>query len=353
METRRCVVTGLGNIGRRFLEVLQTRGTLLKDRYGFQLEVVGVADSSGAFYAPEGIALDKIIALKERGHRLRDGAFAGRMMDTLAMVSQCDATFLIEATPTNIQTGQPGLDYVRTALKRGLHCVLASKGPLVLAYAELAAMTDVSGPGKPALRFSGAVGGALPSINIGRRDLAGSRITRVEAILNGTTQVILGLMAQGQPFEAALASAQQMGIVEPDPSLDVDGWDAANKLVIVANAVLRQPTTLADLHVTGIRNVTVEQMKAARSAGGTISLVGSATLSGGDTSTGQYALEVKPTHLPPGHPFARLELGEMGILYQSDVAGRTVATSLEDGPWGTCAAMLRDVIEIVGQGHGA
>ena len=98
---------------------------------------------------------------------------------------------------------------------------------------ELAALTNPAAQ----LRFSGAVGGALPTVNVGRRDLAAADIRRVEAVLNGTTQLILTLMAAGESFEGALEEAQRIGIAEPDPSLDVDGWDTANKLIIIANAV--------------------------------------------------------------------------------------------------------------------
>lgn len=231
---------------------------------------------------------------------------------------------------------------MRYALQRGKHAVLASKGPLVLAYQELARLSDLYAHGLPALRFSGAVGGGLPSINIGWRDLAGATIERVEMVVNGTTQVILEAMAAGKHFAAALFEAQSQGIVESDPALDVDGWDAANKLVILANAVLRRPTTLADLSVSGIREVQAQDLAAAWLAGGRISLVGLAVRQ----PDGDYALSVAPTVLPPEHPLAHLRQGEMGIVYHSDTVGRTTAASLEDGPIGTCGAMLRDVIEI-------
>lgn len=156
---------------------------------------------------------------------------------------------------------------------------------------------------------------------------------------------MLGLMAQGQSYNAALAEAQRVGIAEPAPSLDVDGWDAANKLVILANAVLRRPTTLNDVAVTGIRGIGVADLQAARSAGGRVSLLAVAEMQAGGT----YQLRVAPTALPAHHPLARLELAEMGIVYYSDIAGRTVATTLEDGPQGTAAAMLRDVIELARQ----
>lgn len=343
VPVQRYVLTGLGNIGRTLLEVLISRGDLLARRHGFDLLCVGVADSSGAAYDPAGIDIAAVAALKRAGGHVRALPQFDPALSPIDLAAR-PAEFLLEATPTNLVDAQPGLDIVRAALRSGKHAVLASKGPLVLAYQELAALSDLAGPPTaPALRFSGAVGGALPTINIGRRDLAGAIISRAELVVNGTTQVILEEMAGGKSFPDALAEAQRQGIVEPDPSLDVDGWDAANKLVIFANAVLGQPTTLADLTVEGIRGVGAEELRAAWAAGGRISIVGSADR----RPDGSYALAVRPAALGPEHPLARLRGGEMGLVYHSDIIGRTAAASQEDGPMGSTQAMLRDVIEIM------
>jgi homoserine dehydrogenase len=345
-DTQRFILTGLGNIGRTFLEILLSRGDTLSARYGFELRCVGVSDSSGAAYDPGGLDMGAVAALKRGGGRVSALPQYQPDLSSIAMATQVEAEFLLEATPTNLQDAQPGLDIVRGALRSGKHAVLASKGPLVLAYGELAALSDLAGPaGSPALRFSGAVGGALPTINIGRRDLAGAVIRRAELIVNGTTQVILEEMAAGKSFEQALAAAQAQGIVEPDPSLDVDGWDAASKLVIFANAVLGSPTSLADLSVAGIRGVSADALRAAWGAGGRISVVGLAERQ----DDGGYALSVAPAALGPEHPLARLSKGEMGAVFYSDIVGRTTVASLEDGPMGSTQAMLRDVIEIMGR----
>ena len=342
MTTYRYILTGLGNIGRNVLEILLTNGELVRNRYNLELICVGVADSSGVAYDPAGMDIAAIAELKRSGGKVAALPSFRPDLDPISLVQHADAELLLEAMPTNLVDGQPGLDTVRVALERGMHAVLASKGPLVLGYTELAALSDLSGdPRKPGLRFSGAVGGGLPSINVGWRDLAGARISKVEMVVNGTTQVILEEMAKGATFAEALAEAQRQGIVEPDPSLDVDGWDAANKLVIMANAVLNRPTKLGDLAVTGIREVSAEEIAAAWGAGGRISVVGLAEYDGSD-----YRFSVRPTVLGPEHPLAHLRLGEMGIVYYSDIVGRTTVASLEDGPIGSCAAMLRDVIEI-------
>ena len=214
-------------------------------------------------------------------------------------------------------------------------------------FCRICGIQSCGAAGAPALRFSGAVGGGLPSINIGRRDLAGGQITRVEAVLNGTTQMILGLRARGMSFAQALAEAQRVGVAEPDAGLDVGGWDAACKLVILCNAVLRRHVTLADVSVTGIEGVTRESLRAAWAHGGRMSLL--AVAQALPDPTQGYRLSVAPTFLAPDHPLGRLGIDEMGIIYHSDIFGRTCAMSREDGPVGSVAAMLRDILEIAGQ----
>jgi homoserine dehydrogenase len=181
----------------------------------------------------------------------------------------------------------------------------------------------------------------MPTVNVGWRDLIGCRIERVEAVLNGTTQGILRAMEQGISYADALAEMQRRGLAETDPTLDVAGWDAANKVVILTNAVLRQPTTLADVAVEGITQLTANDLRAATARGERIVLLCLAERVG-ET----YRLSVRPTALPADHPLARMSADEMGIVYYTDIAGRLSMTTRETDPVPTAAAMLRDTIEI-------
>jgi homoserine dehydrogenase len=344
MKTLRIALLGLGNVGRNLARILHTQRALLAERHGLEIVITGAADSRGAAIDANGIDAQTIFASKDAGrpiHSLSPGiGRPGMTARELAAAAQCDV--ICEATPVDLKTGQPGLDIVRDALTRGTHCVLANKGPLALAYPELAALGDLGGDArKPALRFSGCVGGALPTINIGLRDLSCANITRVEAMVNGTCQGILRLMESGQPFDAALAEMQRRGVVEADPSLDIDGWDEAVKLVIIANAVLRRPTTLGDLSVTGIRNLTLDDLRAADARGERIVLLGLA-----EPQHGDWALSVAPVALPKSHPLARMNGDEMGVVYHTDISGTLTATAEEHDATPTAAAMLRDVIGV-------
>lgn len=345
IQRYRLILAGLGNVGRNFLGILQSQANLLRTEYGLEFVVVGVADSGGALSNPLGLDIAELLAAKQAKRSVASLPDGQPGMSGTDLARTLEAEIVLEATPVNLKDGQPGLGTVRAALERGISAVLANKGPLVLAYADLAEISDLAvqpvPTRRPALRFSACVGGAMPTINIGWRDLAGARIERIEAVLNGTTQGILRMMEAGMPYAEALAEMQRRGLAETDPTLDVDGWDAANKIIILANAVLLRPTTLADVEVQGITKLSTAELQAAAARGERIVLLCLA-----ERSMGDFRFSVRPAALANTHPLARMGGDEMGIVYYTDIAGRLSVTSLERSPMPTAAAMLRDTIEI-------
>ncbi|MEM7115872.1 MAG: homoserine dehydrogenase [Chloroflexota bacterium] len=347
-KTYRFILTGVGNVGQDFLQTMIKNGDLVRQRYGFSLQLVGAADSRGIVYDNAGLDMAALLAHKQAGHPVSSFNQQGESgTPPAALFERVTADLLLEATPTDLTHGQPGLDLTRTALQKGMHAILASKGPLVLAFNELAQLSDLETKGAPALRFSGATAGVLPTTSFGMRELAGSQIHQIDAAVNGTTQLILDLMGEGQSYETALKAAQEAGIAEPDSTLDVDGWDSANKLVIIANTVLRQPTTLADISVTGIRSITETEIKTAIESGGRISLIARAIRPQDSPPNTPYTLSVAPITLPPTHDLAHLRGDGMGIVYHTDVFGRLAVLANDIGV-GTGAAMLKDIIELLG-----
>ena len=337
----RLLITGLGAVGRGFLGLLDSQRELLQAR-GIAPRVVGAADSKGVVYDEAGLDPAALMRHKEAGRSLAAHP-ASRPWSTAEWMARAEADVLLECTPTSLGDGEPGLSLVRAALRKGLHAILASKGPLVLAFPELAGLSDRADPSFPRLRFSAATCGAMPTVSLGHRDLAGGRILGLEAVLNCTTQVILRRMAEGRSYAESLAEAQALGVAETDPTLDVAGWDTASKLVILANAVLGQPTRLADLRPRGITDLTPEELRIREGGGGRMALLARAEAHGAG-----YALSVRPEVLPPEHPFARLEVDEMAILYRTDIFGRVLLTSAGQGALGASAALLKDLIEISG-----
>lgn len=360
--TMRIALAGLGNVGSNVLSILHTQRESLRQRYGLNFAVTGVVELGGGALHPEGLDLACLLQTLTEKRPVADLPTVGRPgLRGSDLVAQAGPHFLLDATPVNIVDGQPSLDMVTAALRQNVHVVMANKGPLAVAYRALQAISDLSlgwghdfqtttarepgAPPRPKLRFSACVGGALPTINLGWRDLAGCTISRVEAVFNGTTQSILRAMEAGQSYADALLDAQRRGIAEADPSLDVDGWDAACKLVITANAVLGQPTTLADVVVKGIRHVDHDTVRSVLNEGQRMVLLCLAERTGQESA--HYRLSVKPTPLPLAHPLSRLTPDEMGVVYYTDVVDRLSAASEEPGSAPAAAAMLRDMIDIV------
>ncbi len=335
----RLAVVGLGNVGRRFLELVQRKHALIEQRFQLDLVVTAAGDTSGGAEYFRGLDIGTILHLKHSGKGIAAYPQHGRgEMNMVDVVRSCHADVLVENTLTNLTDGEPGLSTMREAIARKMHIATANKGPLVLAYQDLFARAEQQ---KVKILHSATVAGGLPVVNIGRRDLGAGDITKFEGIVNGTTNHILEAMTHGESYDAALKHAQDIGIAEADPTLDVDGWDAANKLVIVANACLHRPTTLKELRVEGIRGVTQQDLQNARANGQVIKLIARAVKKGDD-----YELTVKPEILDASHPLAGVGGGYMAVLYESDINGQIFARIKEDNPYPTAAGVLRDVINI-------
>jgi homoserine dehydrogenase len=339
MRKTRLAIAGLGNVGRRLLELIQLKRDLLRTRFDLELTVIGACDSTGGAEYFSGLDIAKLLELKRAKKGVASYPKPARgEMRLLDLVHTTEADILVELTPTNLKDGEPGLSALRAALARKTPVVTASKGPLVLAYAELAALAQKNGV---RLLHSAAVTGGLPTLNIGTRDLGVATIEKFEGVVNGTTNYLLSRMAQGQSYAEALKHAQDIGMTEADPSLDVDGWDAANKLVIIANAVLQQPTTLKDVTVEGIRQITPADLQTAEDRQQAIKLIALAERVGK-----KYNLSVRPTWLDKTHPLARLGAGTMGVIYHTDINGTIFAAIEEEDPYPTAAAVLRDIVQI-------
>ena len=309
MKTYRYFLAGLGNIGRTFLEILAARERMLAERYDLALRCVGVSDSTGGLASPDGIDIHSVIRVKKARHGISTikGAIKSEPMIVYGSLGE-SVDMMIDATPVNLDGGDPGYSLTKDALACGIPAVTANKGPLALHFGELAGLSDWTDKRKPMLRFSAAVGGAMPTINVGVYDMPCAHIMRVEAVLNATTQIILEMMAAGQTYEEAVREAQRLGISETDPTLDVEGWDAACKLVIIANAVLRQHSTLADVVISGITSNTAHEARGARAVGERMSLLATAEWDGS-----KYRLSVAPTQLSISHSFGQFTGAEMGI----------------------------------------
>jgi homoserine dehydrogenase len=330
----RLVLIGFGNLGRGLSLVLAKKARFLREKHGLIPRVAAIVDETGALVDDRGVPMRKLAALARSGEMVArfSGAKPGKL--ALETIENVEADVVFELTPTNIKTGEPGLSHIKAAMSAGKHVVTSNKGPLVVAFKELDTLAKRQGI---EFRYSASVGGAIPVIELARKLLAGNEVKEIRGVLNGTTNYILTRMTEeGMPFEMVLREAQELGIAEKDPSLDIDGIDTASKLVILSNSLLGANAKFADVRREGIRRVTPEAVRLAREAGQTIKLVGSA-------KKGQ--LEVSPKLVPFGHPLA---VGGTlnAVTLKLDLAREISISGFGAGPTETSSALLGDLIDI-------
>jgi len=339
MKPIRIIVCGFGNVGRAFVRLIEDKQEDLQNRYGIAPAIQAVVDIGGAAVSePDGLPLDRLRELADTGQAIETMASCGRPgVSGVDILQSIPADVLVEATPTNLVDGEPARSHINAALKNGMDVITANKGPVVLFYKDLQDRIQSSG-GR--LFMSAATAAALPTLDVGKLCTAGARIEAVEGILNGTTNYILTRMGrEGCDYHTALKAAQDLGIAETDPTLDVEGLDTRNKIILIANQLFDQCLSISDVDTVGITGVRPEDMEAARSKGQVIKLIGSVRW-----KNNRLRVQVAPEALDEKHPLAGVHLSEKGISFDTDTMGRITVTGGHSSPTGAAAALLKDLI---------
>lgn len=331
------VLIGFGTVGQGLVEILRDKARELATRHAFRPRVVAVATRArGTLYHPDGLNPDALLAASAAGSLDRYPHETGlsRNLPALELIRESSADVLVETSVTDLTTAQPALDYCRAAFETGKHVVLANKGPVALAYNELADRAHAAGR---LLRFEATVMAGTPSLRLALTDLAGCEIREARGILNGTTNYMLTQMEAGLTYAEALAEAQALGYAEADPTADVDGWDAASKALILSAAVFGRPLSLDRMNVTGISGLTPDDIEAARAAGERWKLIARVAPDGAS---------VGPARLPLSHPLASVGGGTNAITYTTDLLGEVTLIGPGAGRRQTGFGLLSDLIEI-------
>lgn len=319
-------LVGYGGVGAAFIKLLKDKKKYL-NKEGAQIQINYILNSRGGIYNPNGIENENIV----------DSFKKEITFDTI--IKNKDVDLIVEVTPTNKETGQPGMDYITSALENGIHVVTANKGPILLNYKKL---NDLAIKNNVELCIGCTTGGALPSINGGIMDLAGSDILSIEGVLNGTTNFILNEMeANGGTYSQALEKAQKQGIAETNPTLDVEGWDTASKLLILTNVLMNQEKTLKDMNVEGITKITPAEIKKSIEENKKYKLVGKTTY-----ENGKVNMSVKLQKLSKDHPLYNVDGKNKGVRYTSDTLGDLTIIGGASGVTPAAASILRDIINI-------
>jgi len=327
----RIILCGFGVVAQSFAKLLESRTADLYTKYGLKPRIVGVFDSNGSAIDSSGLNLGKLLTVKKK-HGSVSFYEKNSDKDASSMIHNVDADVLIETTTSNYNDAEPGLSHIKDAMKSGLHIISVNKGPLALAFPSLMELASYN---QVLMRFSGTVGGGTPILDYAKNSLSGERIISFQGILNGTTNYILSNMHAGMSFQTSLTDAKKRGYVEADESLDLDGLDAAAKLVILANWIMGMKVTMPDIKLTGIRKVSDSQIKNAEKNSSAIKLIASCN---GD-------LQVSPKEIPINDPLC-VNGTLNAISFTSEHSGTQTIIGRGAGGIETASSILRDLIDI-------
>ena len=255
-------------------------------------------------------------------------------------IEQIDCDVVVELTPTDLVTAEPAIDHVRAALGAGRHVVTTNKGPVALYFPELAALAAAE---NVKIGVEGTVMSGTPTMWLGDEALRAAGVTRIEGILNGTTNYILTQMAAGADYADALADAQALGFAEADPTGDVEGFDAAAKVVILGNLLMGGSLTMADVKRSGMSGLTADDISSARAAGCRWKLVGTVERA---VAAGQLEARVELRQLPDDDPLASVSGATNAITFGTDLLGNVTLVGPGAGRVETGVALLVDLLAI-------
>jgi homoserine dehydrogenase len=329
----RLIVVGFGAVGQNFAKLLLSRSADLYSLYGIKPRIVACVDSKGSSISPAGLDLQRLLDVKKSKGTIGEYEKKSSKFDSFQVIENVDAEMLLELTPTDLNDGEPGISHIISAMRSGKHIITVNKGPLALAFPSLIELANYNGV---MLRFSGTVGGGTPILEFAKRCLKGDRIMSFKGILNGTTNYILSKMEEGMTFESALDDARHKGYAEAQPSLDIDGYDAAAKLVIMANWIMSMKVTMKDVNRVGIREIKLSDIQRARKRGNAIKLI---------AMCDNKHLNVEPTEVWKMDPIC-VNGTLNAVTFSSEHSGQQTIIGRGAGGMETASAVLRDLIEI-------
>ncbi|WP_223485099.1 homoserine dehydrogenase [Pseudomonas sp. A-RE-19] len=340
MTEYKLALVGFGGVNRALAQLIAERNENWKTELGFTLKIVGVTDLFlGSVIGREGLdaaLLAKLPAVK--------GALAqlpGGEADALneAVIKDCGADIIVEATFTNPVDGEPATSFCRWALERGKHVVTTNKGPIALHGAEL---KELARRNNVAFEYEGSVMSGTPVIRLAKQSLAGSSIVGFEGILNGTSNFVLTCMEGGLGFAEAVSKAQDLGYAEADPTADIEGHDVRLKVVILANELLDAKLNVSDVRCSGISSLDLGDIEKARQDGARWKLIGAAMRH----TDGSISASVEPRLLNSDHPLASVSGATNAVSFTTHLLGAVTVSGPGAGRMETAFALLSDIISI-------
>ena len=328
---------GFGNVAQGLAEILSEKASLLREKFDADIRIVAICDLyKGSIADPSGFDPRALLDhINEKGD-LKEFPAPDKGWDARETIQNSNANVLVELAFTDLKTGEPALSHMIQALESGMHVSTTNKGPAALHFPKLLELSKLHGG---QIGVEGTVMSGTPALALGMNMLAAAGVTRIQGILNGTTNYILGEMEGGADYADALRDAQAKGYAEADPAGDVDGHDAAAKVVILANLIMDQKMTITDVSCTGISDITSAQVRSAQKENQRWKLIG--TL---ENVNSKIQGSVEPVKLDAAHPLYSVAGATNAITYSTDVLGDVTLIGPGAGRIETGYAIIGDIL---------
>ncbi len=337
MQEKKLVLIGFGNVGQAFLRLLLDKQQYLQEKYGYKFLVTGIATGRHGFAVDSrGINTDRILQITANNESLSTLNTAGEINSTHKLLERIQADFVFENTPVNHINGQPAIDTITKSLQKGMHVITANKGPVAYGHAQL---TQLALDQKVHFLFESTVMDGAPIFSLFRSALPGIKLKGFSGILNSCTNLLIERMENGESLEEATQFARSIGIVETDPSADIDGLDAAIKVSILCQVLLNLPILPGEVTRQGIRNISQEDIKSARNEGKKWKLICNAGKQGEI-----FHASVTPEKVSPDTPLYGVSGTSSAINFETDVLPGLGVIETNPGPQTTAYGLLADLL---------
>lgn len=332
MKRYRICFLGFGNVGRALARLFVSKSTEMRERYGIEWEIAGVATRRMGWRASES-AIDAT--------RLINGADETATVpgiDEWLALAKPDVVF--ETTSLNPETGQPAIEYLRKSLQAGAHTITANKAPIVYAFEEL---NELAIAQDRRFMFEATVLDSAPVFSLFRETLPGVKVRAFSGAFNSTTNIIMETMEAGRSFEEGVKTAQELGVAETDPSHDVDGWDSIMKVCAISRVILRVPLLPANVKREGIRGLSPAILQAARAEGRPYKLLSRVVVN----ADGSVTASVRPEQIATSDPLGGVRGTSLAIHFELDVMPGLTITSHRPNLQSTAYGLLADFLNAV------
>jgi homoserine dehydrogenase len=332
MKLYRLCFLGFGNVGRALVRLLVAKSAELRDNYGIEWQINGVATRRmGWRGSDQPIDVAGLLAGND------ETPSQNSIAEWLA-IAKPDVVF--ETTSLNPETGQPAIDYLRASLQAGAHTITANKAPIVYAFDELNEIAVAQGK---RFLFESTVLDSAPVFSLFRETLPAVKIRGFSGVFNSTTNIILETMEAGRSFAEGVKTAQELGVAETDPGNDVDGWDAVMKVCAIARVILKTPLAPRAVRREGIRGLDTASLQSARAEGRPYKLLTRAVVN----ADGSVTATVRPEQIATNDPLGNVRGTSLAIHFELDTMPGLTIVSHRPNLQSTAYGLLADFVNAV------